>query len=267
MQDIVDTLIRHGHLIVFAWVFVAQAGLPLPAEPLLLAAGALAAGGDLHFGVLVLLTVVASLLGDALWFWLGRHRGQRVLGLLCRLSLEPESCVRRTEAMFGRRRAMLLVFGKFVPGISTVAPPLAGMFGVSTTRFLVLDSLGSLAWALAFLVPGYLLGDELERLLANAAAAGTWLAAFAALVVLVLVARIVRYRLFVRSLRTARIEPAELRVLLAGDATPFLVDLRHREAIAADPHLIPGALHIAAEELEHGHAAIPRDREIVLYCT
>jgi len=268
MQPLIDTLIANGYLVVFLWVLAAQAGIPLPAVPILLAAGALAGTEHMHLGLTAMLSLLACLLGDALWFQLGRSRGQRVLGLLCRMSLEPEACVRNTQSMFARNQALTLVLAKFVPGLSTMAPPLAGMSGLSWPRFLWFDGLGSLLWTLTFLLPGYALSDRLEQLAENAAVTGGWLLGVLATAVLAFVLwKLVRRWLFLRGLRIARIDPVELQQRLAAAEPLFLVDLRHAHDFASDPRVIPGALHFATEDVDQHHGTIPRDRDVVLYCT
>ncbi|MFY9342157.1 MAG: VTT domain-containing protein [Planctomycetota bacterium] len=268
MQVLLDYLVRHGYAVVFFWVLGAQAGLPIPAIPLLLAAGALAGTGHLDLTLLVALSLAASLFSDAAWYLIGRRHGVRVLALLCRISLEPDSCVRRTQQAFSARGARTLLLAKFVPGLSTAAPPLAGMTGMRLPRFLWLDGLGALLWTAAFVGPGYLFSDQLERLAENAALTGTWLLGiFATLVVLWVAARFTQRQLFLRRLRTARIAPADLYQLQQQGAAPFVVDLRHAIDFDADPHVVPGALRLTAEQIEARHGEIPRDRDVVVYCT
>lgn len=268
MQATIDFLVRHGYLIVFVWMLVAQAGVPLPVIPLLIAAGALVADGRLDAGVVLVVSVVASLISDLLWFWLGRRHGGKVLGFLCRIAIEPETCVRSTESAFRRHGAFTVVFAKFVPGLSTAAPPLAGMIGMTTTVFVLLDALAASIWTAVFVAAGWLLRDHIEAVAEHLAATGTWLLlAFLAVVALFVVAKVVRRRLFLRRLRVARIAPTELQALLAAEAPLFIVDLRTAANFAEDPRTVPGALRLTTEEIERRHAEIPRDRDIVLYCT
>src|SRR2546430_12529086 len=140
-------LVRHGAAVLFAAVFVEQMGIPLPAAPWLLTAGALAATGRINWFVALSAATVGSLLADLIWFYLGRYGGNRVLNLLCRISLEPDSCVRRTQDLFTRYGMRGVVAAKFLPGGSTLVPPLAGSSGVSTPRFVFFDALGSLVVA------------------------------------------------------------------------------------------------------------------------
>ncbi len=268
MQAILEFLVAHGYAVVFFWVLAHQSGVPLPAIPVLLAAGALAGTGQLDLTTVVVLSLLASLLADAAWFLIGRRSGRRVLSLLCRVSLEPESCVRSTEATFARRGALTLVLAKFVPGLSTIAPPLAGVIRMPWLRFLLLDALGALVWTLAFALPGYAFADRLEQVAARAALTGAWLLGIFALVVaLFVLAKWARRRAFLAKLRIARVLPDELRAMLVGAEPPFVVDLRHAHDFDADPHVVPGALHFTAEEIEANHERIPRDRDVVLYCT
>ena len=124
MDQVAEFLTRHGYLVLFGTVFVEQIGLPLPAIPILLAAGALARTGHMDFMPVVALALLASLTSDCIWYEIGRRRGGRVLGLLCRISLEPDTCVRKTESVFARHGTRSLLIAKFVPGLSTAAPPM-----------------------------------------------------------------------------------------------------------------------------------------------
>ena len=269
MQDLLDFLVRHGHLVVFLWVLLGQAGLPVPTGPLLIAAGALAGAGSLDLLAVVALSVVATLISDGLWYEIGRRRGAGVLNLLCRISLEPESCVRRTENAFVRRGALTLVVAKFVPGLSTAAPPLAGVFHMGLRRFLLLDGLGAVVWTLAYVVPGWVFSDQLERIVDRMALTGAWLlGGLTAGVGLYVLVKFVQRRIFLRALRIARITPEDLRTLIeTGQPPPFVVDLRHPLDFDAEPLTIPGALHLSPEEIDARHVEIPRDRDIVLCCT
>ena len=268
MDGVTEFLVRHGGSLLFMTVLLEQAGLPLPATPLLLAAGALAAAGKMSVWLAIGLPVLASLPGDLLWYCLGRRSGNRALRLLCRISLEPDSCVRRTEDVFARHGVSSLLVAKFVPGLSTVTPPLAGMFGVGVPRFLLYDALGALFWSESFVGLGYLLSNQLGRAGAYAVRMGTTAGAL-------LAAAAAGYVLFKwaerewvkRRLRVARITAEELRRMLDAGEDVFIVDLRHAVDAQADPSAIPGAVRMTPEELDHRHPEIPRTRDIVLYCT
>lgn len=267
MDDVTQFLVRHGGLVLFAVVLAEQVGLPIPAVPVLLAAGALAGAGKLNLALAVVLGVAACLLGDLLWYYLGRRRGAQVLTVLCRISLEPDSCVRRTEDFFARHGTWSLVLAKFIPGLSTVTPALAGLFGVSVERFLLYNGLGALLWTAAFVTPGYLFSSQLEQVAAEAARFGSSLVVLVAgALALYIVYKYVHRQILLRELRIARITPDELKLMLDDGHEPVIVDLRRPLDRQASPYSIPGALWMAVEDLEHRHHEIPRDRDVILYC-
>lgn len=268
MGTLTDILVRYGYAVVFGWVFAEQIGLPIPAVPVLLAAGAVAGTGRLSVVLVLVMAAVASLISDVIWYWIGRKGGGRVLGFLCRISLEPESCVRRTEQTFSRQGARSLLIAKFVPGFSTAAPPLAGIVGMSFPRFVMFTGLGGLIWAAVFVGLGWLFSYQLELVAGYASRLGSGLIALlvAAFVGYVTWKFIARQR-FLRRIRIARITPEELKAKLDGGEEVLVVDVRHRVDFEGEPSIIPGALHLMIEELETRHREIPRDREIVLYCT
>src|ERR1700687_5589580 len=175
MNELLQFVVRHGYVLVFAWVFFEQAGLPIPSAPLLLAVGALAGTRQMNLGLAMTLAVVAALVSDATWYELGRRNGVRVLQLLCRISLEPDSCVRRTQVSFGKNGARVMLVSKFIPGLNAMAAPLAGIIHMGWRRFILFDVAGSLLWVSAFTVTGYVFSGELERVAANAAYLGEWL--------------------------------------------------------------------------------------------
>src|SRR5579864_7440168 len=160
MHKIIEFLLHHGYGVLLGWVFAEQIGLPLPSLPLLLAAGALAGTHQLNFLVCLLACMVAAVVADSVWYQLGRLKGIKVLQLLCKISLEPDSCVRRTEGVFSKQGARSLLIAKFVPGLSTVTPPLAGIFHMRPQRFLLFDALGSFLWAGSILGLGYAFSGE-----------------------------------------------------------------------------------------------------------
>lgn len=268
MGDARQFFVSHGYLILFASVLAQQLGLPLPSTPFVIAAGALARSGQLSPTAALLVAFSAAMLADVLWFEVGRLRGLRVLQFLCRISLEPDYCVRRTENTFARHGAKTLVVAKFIPGVSAVTTPLAGANGLPLSRFLLFNGLGVLLWIGAFELLGYLFSDQLETVVAYAARFGGLLAAM-------LVGGLAAYlawkyaqrRRFLRSLRVARITPEELKAELDAGADLLIVDLRHALDYEAEPQTLPGALRLPAEELEGRGHEIPRGRTLILYCT
>jgi len=213
------------------------------------------------------LSVAACLVGDFIWYYLGRHRGRHVLNALCRISFEPDSCVRRTETFFGRHGMRSLVLAKFIPGVSTVTPALAGLFNVSVGRFLLYNGLGALLWTVTYIAPGYLFSDQLEQIAAQAARFGGSLVVLIAGALAVYIAyKYIHRQLLLRKLRIARITADELKQMMDNGHKMMIVDLRQPLDIQADPYTIPGALRVAMEELEQRHHEIPKDRDVILYC-
>ncbi|MGD0631986.1 MAG: VTT domain-containing protein [Terracidiphilus sp.] len=261
-------LLTYGYLLLFSWVLVEQFGIPLPATPVLLAAGALSAEGQMSFPLALLLGVAGALTADSTWFLVGRRYGHHVLRLLCKLSMEPTICVRRTQDSFGRRRGVTLMIAKFVPGLATLAPPVAGENGMNFWEFLFFDGIGAAAWVLVLLTAGRLFGDALKRdpSLLN------WVGRFSGLLLVLgilgfFVARIVRRRRFLRELVKARLEPEDLKKQLDAGELVYIVDLRHPLELLPDPFTLPGALHFSPDSLAARHLEIPRDRDVVLFCT
>jgi membrane protein DedA with SNARE-associated domain len=264
-----QSLLQYGYLLLFAFVLAEQAGLPVPAVPILLGVGALTGSGRMSMTLAFAAALAASLPPDVVWYELGRRRGGRVLAILCRISLEPDSCVRNTENLFLRRGRGALLVAKFFPGLSTVAPPLAGMVGIARWQFLVLDIAAAILWAGTWMTLGYIFSDALELVASWAGRLGNSLG----LVVGVALAGYVAYkfiqrRRFLRSLRVARITPEELRRRLdVGDEPLAIIDTRSALDVNAEPYAIPGALWIPAEDISRRQAELPRGRELVLYCS
>ena len=188
--------------------------------------------------------------------------------LLCKISLEPDTCVRRTEEVFLRYGVRALVIAKFVPGLGLIAPPLAGMVGVGPARFVAYSAAAALLWAGVWIGLGYLAGDALQYVVQETGRFGSVLGWVVAVVIIAYAAvKWMKRQRFLRKLRIARMTQLELKSHLdAGDAM-FIVDLRSSLDVATLPFVIPGAFRIAAEELEQRHRDIPRDRDVVLYCS
>ncbi|HEX6948628.1 MAG TPA: DedA family protein/thiosulfate sulfurtransferase GlpE [Nitrospira sp.] len=267
MEQVLEFLLRHIEMVVFLTVLAEQIGFPIPAVPVLLAAGAVAGDGQASLIVLTALSVSACLLGDMVWFELGRHRGRQTLTLLCRIALEPDACVRRTENFFLIHGIRALILAKFIPGLSTLAPALAGLFRISMGRFLVFNGAGSFLWSFSFLLLGYVFSDQIGYVADTAMrfgkTAGVIIAA--SLGGYLLYKYLHRQRLL-KELRVARISPTELKQLMDDGHQPVIVDLRGTLDHVADPYTIPGTLRISAEQLEQRHHVIPRDRDVIVFC-
>ena len=162
MGHTAEFVVRHGYALLFVWLLAEQGALPLPSVPLLLACGALARSGQLNPVLVVLSGMAACLIADNVWFQLGRRRGARILNFLCRIALEPDSCVRRTENAFERYGVRSLLVAKFIPGLNAVAAPMAGSSGTTLGRFLWFDTLGVLIWMLSYCGLGYAFSDQIE---------------------------------------------------------------------------------------------------------
>jgi membrane protein DedA with SNARE-associated domain/rhodanese-related sulfurtransferase len=268
MSDALQFLVEHGASVLFWVVFVEQVGLPIPAIPFLIAAGALVGAGKMSVATALLIPIAASLPPDMAWFYLGRLKGGKVLGFLCRMSLEPDSCVRSTQNLFYRYGARALLVAKFIPGFSTVAPPLAGIVGMGAATFFFYDAIGALVWAGMSTGVGALFSNQLEQLARLFDEARGWL-----LVIIVIgLAGFIGYKFyhrqkFLRDLRMAKISVDELKKRMDAGDPITVVDVRHPLAVGLDPEAIPGALNFSLEEVKYRHHEIPRDREIVLYCT
>lgn len=268
MDRAIEFLIQHGYAVLVIWVFAEQFGFPISSIPLLLAGGALAAAGNLGLAGVLLFPVAGSLLADSIWFEIGRRRGSKVLNLLCRMSLKPDSCVRNTENLFARRGSNALVVAKFVPGFSMVAPPLAGMFGMRLIRFWMYDGAGALAYIGAFVGLGYAFSHQLEAMVVIALGLGAWLLVLLVTGLVCYVAwKYLQRRSFLRKLRISRIAPEELKRKLDAGEVVTIVDLRHSMDFESDPNTIPGALFVPSEEFEQRYREIPRGRELILFCT
>ena len=262
-----EFLIRHGYALLFAIVLAEQLGLPVPAAPVLMAMGALAGLGKFSFLMALAVAGVAALISDSVWYEIGRRRGRGVLTLLCRISIEPDSCVRQTEDVFVRYGSSTLLFAKFVPGLSTIAPPLAGMTGMRAGMFVLLDAAGSLIWAGVLLGVGLLFRHQLEPILDAASRLGLYFAllAGAGLAMYLGFKYYQRWRIM-KLLRVSRISAQELNALIAEGAEMVIVDMRNPREIAGTS-TVPGAIRMRGSELEARHHEIARDRDVILYCS
>src|SRR5262249_41970660 len=236
--------------------------------PALLAVGALAANGHASVPLAIAAIAVVALPVDLLWYELGRRRGASVLSNLCRLTLEPDSCVRRTQNLFLRYGVKAMLVSKFLPGLTTVMPPLSGIFAVSRWKFACFEVMGVVLWAGFWTGLGYVFSDAIEVVARRAAGLGR------ALGVVVAIARAgyimikyIRRRLFLRQLRIARIAPEALKRKLDAGEDVLILDLRTPLDVLAAPYVIPGSLWITTDRLDEGVSKIPRDQDLVVYCS
>jgi rhodanese-related sulfurtransferase len=212
-------------------------------------------------------------MADSVWYTLGRRYGNAVLRLLCRLSMEADTCVAKTEGYFHKRGAITLLFAKFVPGLGTVAAPIAGQTGMPYARFVAYDMGGSLLWTLAYLLAGYFFGDIAQRSHRFFGILGHFAVVIFVLMVLGLIfQRVWKQRRFLLSVRQMRLEPAQLLDMIEtaerqGNIPPFIVDLRHPLDWLPDPRVLPGAVRVSPADLTAHQKLLPRDRDLILYCT
>jgi membrane protein DedA with SNARE-associated domain len=268
MEQIYELLADYGLAIAFLNVLAAKLGAPVPALPTLLLTGALAARGALSAPLLLLVTTVAAMLADTAWYLAGRKSGMKVLRLLCSVSLSPDSCVRQTEAAYVRYGPLSLVASKFVPGLSTVAAPLAGVWKLAPSRFTLYNAIGALAWAGLCIGAGMIFHDEIDRLI-------DWLAGFGMVTVqaaAVLLASFIGWkwwqrRRFYRDLRMARISVSELQRMIEAGEAPLVADVRTPEAREIDQRRIPYAIEVDPSDPERALSGLPPGREVVVYCT
>jgi membrane protein DedA with SNARE-associated domain/rhodanese-related sulfurtransferase len=265
--DNLQFLEHYGVVLLPALAVAEQIGVPLPAVPALLAVGALAAHGRISIALVLGAISVAALAVDFAWYELGRRRGARVLARLCQLSLEPDSCLRRAESIFARHGARSMLASKFVPGLTTVMPPLAGVFAVPRMRFALYDLAGVLLWAGTWLVLGYFFSDAIVLIAARASALGRMLG----LVIVIALAGYIlvkygRRHLFLRKLRAARISPEALKRRVDGGEAVTIIDLRTPLEVRATPYAIPGSRWLAADTIDKHEAEFLRSRDVVVYC-
>jgi len=267
LPNSLEFLIRHGYSVLFLSILAEQGALPLPSVPFLLLYGALARAGKLNLFVAILCGLCACLIADNLWFQLGRASGSRILRFICRVSLEPDSCVRQTENAFVKYGLRSLLVSKFIPGLNAVAAPIAGSSRASWPQFVLFDSVGAIVWLGAYLGLGYLFADQLEIVAAYALRMGSSIVLLLVLACAAwIVGKYIHRRRFLRKLSLARISAEELYRMLEAGQDVMIVDLRHRTD--ADPEdSIPGALRMSPEDLAERSHEIPRDRDIVLFCS
>lgn len=266
MQQLITLIQMHGLWLVFANVLVEQAGVPIPAYPTLIIAGAYLTGGEHALVWLVLVGTLAAVIADTFWYLAGRRFGTRVLKTLCRISLSPDSCVRQTESIFQRFGPASMIFAKFVPGFASVATALAGAIGLRYWKFVLFDLLGSVLWVGVAVGAGYLFRDAIEEVLETLQSFGKWgmvlvVAAFAAWAA----AKWWKRAMFARQLRMDRVTVDELKSLLDANEVGVILDVRSALSQAASGR-IPGARAIDIMRIAEGLAGVPTEGEVIVYC-
>lgn len=267
-HHIIELIAQYGLLLVFVNVLIEQAGVPLPAVPTMIVAGALASTERLPLAGVVAVAVLACLLADYAWYAAGRYFGGGVMRTLCRISLSPDSCVKQSELRFQRWRGGVLLLAKFVPGLSTVAPPLVGAMGLRAAPFVFFDGMGSLLWVGVAVSLGYVFSTQIDALLVTLANAGSVaLMLIGSLLVLYIIMKWWQRHRLIRALRMARITVQELNDELNKGRNPAIVDVRSEAARMLDSRIIPGALLADVNSVDIIVNAVPLDAELVIYCT
>lgn len=265
INDITAALRADAVWVVFANVLLQQLGLPLPAIPTLLLAGSLVIS-SVQAGELLAAAVLASVVADLLWYGAGRAFGYRVLSGLCRLSLNPGSCVSTAESLFMRWGAWSLVAAKFVPGFSTVGPPIAGSLKLPIPSFLAAAGLGAGLWAGAAILAGWVMRAEVQRAIEALNGNGITAVAVIALIACAWLAwGLWRKRRFERLAAIPHIMPAELMAALQSGAPPLLLDFRG-EAMFTSTGPIPGATRAELADLQRALGDWPKHHPIVTLC-
>ena len=268
MNSLAHYVLHYGVTLIFINVLLEQLGVPVPAVPALIVAGALSRDGRMSSTHVLLAALFASLIADYIWFLLGRRFGYRILRTLCRISLSPDSCVRDTEARFERWGLKSLLIAKFVPGFSTVAPPLAGAAGRSTLAFILYDGIGALIWAGSAVAAGRAFHHAIDRVLAALENLGGWaVVVVVSLLALVIIVKWGQRIHFMKQLRLARIQPDELKAMLDRGELPVVLDVRTAGARKHNPHSIPTAILAAIDDIEAQLGDLAPHQEVVLYCT
>jgi membrane protein DedA with SNARE-associated domain len=270
MSDLVALIAHHGYLVIFLIVFAEAMGLPMPAAIALVAGGAAAASHVLRAPVVFAIAVVALVLGDSVLYRLGRSMGWRLLGLLCKVSANPETCILRSAESFYRRGKMAVLLAKFVPGVNTMAPPLAGSMKMPYSQFVVLDLGAAVLYTLAYGTLGYVFRDFVASLSRGFRTAGH------VMEIVILVALIVYtvYRVYLYSKHSVyrvvpRVQVEELARRLQAEAPNkiLLIDVRSHGYYDSGANRIKGSIRVEPNNLSEEIKTLPKDKDIYVYCT
>jgi membrane protein DedA with SNARE-associated domain len=261
-----ELLHKYGYSLVFITIFLEQLGMPIPAAPVLILAGALSAGGMLSLPVALICAATGCFLGDLIWYTIGRKKGRGVLKTLCRLSLSPDSCVRKTESSFLRYGMNTLLLAKFIPGLNTIAQPMAGMLRFSFFSFLWRDLVGTALYCSAWTLPGFFFEKQVFEMTAVLEEVGRsllWL--ILASIAVYILFKFIRLKYLQRMLYKERISPQELFERIQAGEMLTLVDLR--SSLQEISQKLPGALQIHPDDIDQHVSRLNREQWIVMYCT
>jgi membrane protein DedA with SNARE-associated domain/rhodanese-related sulfurtransferase len=266
--DLVDLVTRWGVPLVIAAVLLEQGGLPLPAAPLMVVAGALAGAGTMRPEHVLAAALAACLVADHFWFAVGRRAGRRVLGTICKLSLSPDTCVRQTDDLIARHGLSLLVVAKFIPAVSAVAIPTVAAMGISWRRFILFDGVGAVLWSGAYIGAGMIFSREVTRLLDSMSVVGGYAVLIVAVLVILYISLKVLRRLSLKRLhRLVRISPSEVAALIEQDPQLVIVDARSEVARAEDPRVLPRSVMLGNRSIADVLSQRAKHETIVTFCT
>jgi membrane protein DedA with SNARE-associated domain len=270
MNVFLSLITDHGYLLIFAVVFAEAIGLPVPAALALVAGGAAAGSGLLRTPAVLGLSLLAMMLGDSLLYLLGRYMGWTLLGWLCKVSANPETCILRSAESFYKRGKLTLVIAKFIPGVNTMAPPLAGSMRMRTDQFLRLDLAGALLYTSAYFLLGYLFRDFLAAITRGFQTAGRAVEVTSLIALAVYIGyRVWLYRKHAVYRIVPRVQVEELARQLASEERGriLLVDVRSHGYYDAEGVRIRGSVRIEPNNLSEELKTLPKDKDIYLYCT
>jgi membrane protein DedA with SNARE-associated domain len=264
VKSLLHLLTSHPYIVVLVSALLERIGLPLFLSPVLVGAGALAAADQMRFDLGFWIALAACILGDLLWYEAGRRKGDSVLGLLCRISFEPDTCVRKSKKFFEKGASRTLFFSKWLPGVSHIIPAIAGLSGVRREQFLMTNVAGSAFFVLALMLAGYLPVEHM-RVAPNLGA----LVFEGGLVLLAgnVALKYLQRQRFLQELYKSRITPQDLREMLDSGLKVVIVDLRHSLDSISDPRVLPGAIRMLPEDVQDRAGMLAGGEEIVLYCT
>jgi membrane protein DedA with SNARE-associated domain len=270
MNDLLSLMARHGYALTFGLLFAEAIGLPFPAAIAMIAAGAAVASQKLWGPYVLVAAITALLLGDIAQFWMGRYAGWSLLGFLCRVSINPETCILRSAESFYKRGKATLVIAKFIPGVNTMAAPLAGSMNMRFLQFVWLDFAGALLYCVTYLVLGYLSRDFLAVVLNSFHAAGR---AMEGVVIIALVAYAIyrgvqfsRHRVY-RVVPRVQVEELAARLASEDAGRVLIVDARSHGYYDRGAERIKGSVRFEPNNLDEEVKNLPKDTDIYLYCT
>ena len=265
MDSLVNLIRTHGSLVVLGVAFLENLGLPIPALPFLVIAGCLVVDGPVSLPLTILAAIVGALSADLLWFWFGLSKGRSALQLFCKLSLNPDSCVGRTERIFRARGALTILTSKLIPGLNTLVPPLAGVLRMSFWKYVLLDIGGSTLWACLGVGLGMVFGVGVLSGLESIQ--NTLVVLLVGLITAYIISKVFYRRHLVKHYSVPKIDPAELYEMISTGKEVLVIDLRNENAFLSSAAAVPGSMRIPPAEFEIHVHRLPKEKEIILYCT